>query len=324
MKTVTMTKREERPAGWAERGNIRRGWLVAGLWTGLLGPLALADEGVVTLDAFVVVGKHLYADEVHALKTPTPIADVPQSLSIVTADQLTQQGFTSLGELVQYTPGVSISQGEGHRDAIVFRGVRSTADFFIDGIRDDVQYYRPLYNIEQIEILRGPNALYFGRGGSGGVLNRVTKKALLETDFTGYQANVDTFGELSLQLDSNHSVNEKVAVRVNLLYENLANHRDFYDGERIGINPVARFRLSDATTVDLSYEYIDHERFIDRGVPTGADGRPVEAFEDIVFGDPELNSTELEAHLFHAMVQHRFSENLKGQFSAFHGDFDKL
>lgn len=128
-------------------------------------------------DEIIVVGEYLYADQVNALKAPTPIIDVPQSLSIVTADEINQRGFNSISDIINYTPGVNTSQGEGHRDAVVFRGVRSTADFFIDGVRDDVQYYRPLYNLEQVEILRGPNALLFGRGGTGGVLNRVTKKA---------------------------------------------------------------------------------------------------------------------------------------------------
>ena len=152
------------------------------------------DDDVFVQDEIVVVGQFLYTDQVNALRSPTPIIDVPQSLSIVTADQILQQGFTSIGDIIDYTPGVNTSQGEGHRDAVVFRGVRSTADFFIDGVRDDVQYYRPLYNLEQVEILRGPNALLFGRGGTGGILNRVTKKADLDTAFTGYQASVDSFG----------------------------------------------------------------------------------------------------------------------------------
>lgn len=296
--------------------------LLGALW-GL--PAAVAEPTeVYELEEYVVVGRFLYTDQVHALKAPTPILDVPQSLSIVTADQIRLQGFTSIGDIISYTPGVNTSQGEGHRDAIVFRGVRSTADFFIDGVRDDVQYYRPLYNIEQVEILRGPNALYFGRGGTGGILNRVTKKGLIGKSFSEYQAGVDTFGEYSLQLDSNHAMNDRAALRINLFYENLGNHRDFYDGERIGVNPTAKFLLGDATTLDVSYEYVDHERFIDRGVPTGSDGRPVEAFEDIVFADPELNINLLEAHLLRAILQHRFSDNLKGQFSAYYGDFDKF
>ncbi len=271
-----------------------------------------------------MVGQYLYADQINALKSPTPIIDVPQSLSIVTADQISQRGFTNLGDIINYTPGVNNSQGEGHRDAIVFRGVRSTADFFIDGVRDDVQYYRPLYNLEQVEILRGPNALLFGRGGTGGILNRVTKKAEIGEQFTGYQIGADTFGAYDVQLDSNFDLGDTAAFRVNAMYESLENHRDFYDGDRFGINPKARFQLSPSTTLDLSYEYVDHERFIDRGIPTGTNGEPVEAFKEIVFGDPDLNTTELEAHLLRAKLQHQFSDSLKGRFSAFYGDYDKL
>ena len=282
------------------------------------------DDGVVTLDEFVAVGRYLNTDQVNALRTPTPVLDVPQSLSIVTADLITLQGFRSIGDIVNYTPGVNTSQGEGHRDAIVFRGIRSTADFFIDGVRDDVQYYRPLYNLEQIEILRGPNALHFGRGGAGGILNRVTKKGVIGAKFSGYQASVDSFGEYAFQLDSNHALRENSAVRVNALFESLDNHRDFYGGERIGVNPTARLELSPDSTLDLSYEYIDHERFIDRGIPTGSDGRPVEAFKAILFADPELNLTQLEAHLLRLALQQDLSDTLKGNFSAFYGDYDKL
>ena len=142
----------------------------------------------------IVTGDVLYSNQINALKTPTPIIDVPQSLSITTADQIVRQGFDSIGDIVNYTPGVSNSQGEGHRDSVVFRGVRSTADFFVDGVRDDVEYYRGLYNLEQVEILRGPNALLFGRGGTGGILNRVTKKGMVGETFAGYRASVDTFG----------------------------------------------------------------------------------------------------------------------------------
>ncbi|GAB5500587.1 MAG: TonB-dependent siderophore receptor PiuA [Pseudohongiellaceae bacterium] len=282
------------------------------------------DDDATLVEELVVRGQYLYRDQVNALRTPTPIIDVPQSLSIITAEQITQQGFTSIGDIINYTPGVNTSQGEGHRDAVVFRGVRSTADFFIDGARDDVQYYRPLYNLEQIEILRGPNALLFGRGGTGGILNRVTKKGVIDEVFTSYQAGVNSFGGFDVQVDSNLATSDNSAVRVNAFYESLDNHRDFFDGERFGINPTARFALSADTTLDLSYEYVDHERFIDRGIPTGSDGRPVAAFQDVVFADPEQNTNELQAHLFRAALQHRFSDNLKGNFNAFYGDYDKF
>lgn len=296
---------------------------VTAILMSLATPSFAQSAGPLVLDEMIVTAQSLYSDRVNALKTPTPIIDVPQSLSIVTQEQILNQGFDSIGDLVNYTPGVNTSQGEGHRDAVVFRGVRSTADFFIDGVRDDVQYYRGLYNLEQVEILRGPNALLFGRGGTGGILNRVTKKGVIGEDFTGYQASVDTFGEFGLQLDKNITLTDDAALRINGSFENLDNHRDFYDGERFGINPTLKLELAPTTTLDLSYEYANHERFIDRGIPTGADGRPVNAFEDIVFGDEALNELDLEAHLLRATVQHNFSDNLKGNVSAFYGSYDK-
>lgn len=272
----------------------------------------------------LVTGDTLQTNVVASVKTPTPIIAVPQSLSITTEEQIEERGWTSIGEIIDYTPGVNTSQGEGHRDAVVFRGVRSTADFFIDGARDDVQYYRSLYNIEQVEILRGPNALLFGRGGAGGVLNRVTKKGEFGESFSGGQVAVDTFGAFSVFADVNYSSSDTAAFRLNAAYENLNNHRDFFDGDRIGINPTARLALGENTIVDLSYEYANHERFVDRGIPTGADGLPVEALVDVTFGTPEENFTELEAHIFRANVSHNFSEDWKGVFNAFYGDYDKV
>ncbi len=276
------------------------------------------------LDEVIVEGQFLSSNQINSVKTPTPIIDVPQSLSIITADQITEQGITSIADIIDYTAGVNTSQGEGHRDSVVFRGVRSTADFYLDGNRDDVQYYRGLYNVEQIEILRGPNALLFGRGGTGGILNRVSKKAKTDQQFTGFKSTLNTFGGVGFELDHNFSSSDTSAFRINAMYESLENHRDFFDGERIGFNPTARFDLSADTTLDLSYEYADHQRFIDRGIPTGDDGRPVEDFEEIVFGDSEVNLSGLKAHLFRAALQHDFSDTTKGNVSVFYGDYNKF
>lgn len=289
----------------------------------ILSPLAQADD-MKDIERLTVEGKYLSVNQANSIKSPTPIIDVPQSLSIMTAEEITARGITSIGQIIDYTPGVNTSQGEGHRDAVVFRGVRSTADFYLDGNRDDVQYYRALYNVEQVEILRGPNALLFGRGGTGGILNRVSKKAKTGEEFVNYNVSANTFGAYNLQLDTNIETSEDSALRINAMYESLDNHRDFFYGDRYGFNPTARIVLSEDTIVDLSYEYIDHERFIDRGVPTGANGEPVEAFEDIVFGDPDNNYQTLDADVFRANVQHTFSDNLKGNFNAFYGDYDKV
>ena len=102
------------------------------------------------MDEVLVLGEVLFQDQITSLKTPTPIINVPQSVFVIGSEEIQRRGFTSIGDIVNHVPGLNTSQGEGHRDSVVFRGVRSTADFFIDGVRDDVQYYRPLYNLEQV------------------------------------------------------------------------------------------------------------------------------------------------------------------------------
>ena len=92
-------------------------------------------------------------------KTPTPLIDVPQTVTFITEDQLEDQSVRQLGEALRYVPGVSLETGEGHRDEIFIRGQETTADFYIDGLRDDAQYYRSLYNVSRVEVLKGANAL---------------------------------------------------------------------------------------------------------------------------------------------------------------------
>ncbi|MDB2437934.1 TonB-dependent receptor [Hellea sp.] len=274
-------------------------------------------------DEIIAVGQHLYSDRINALKTPTPILDVPQSLSIITAEDIQDQGFDSIGDIVLFTPGLTQSQGEGHRDSVVFRGIRSTADFFIDGVRDDVQYFRGLYNLEQVEVLRGPNALFFGRGGTGGVINRVTKKGQISENFIGYSASIDTFSAVDISADANYAINDRAAFRVNANYASLNNQRDFYDGDRYGINPTLHLDLTPGTTLDVSYEYANHERFIDRGIPS-LNGEPAFDLVDITFGDPVNNFTTLEANILNATLQHQFTDNIKGNLTSFYGDYNKV
>ena len=278
---------------------------------------------VYELDEFVVTDQFLFSDQVNALKTPTPVIDVPQSLSITSAADISLRGFDSVGDIVEYTPGVNVNQGEGHRDAVVFRGVGTTSDFFVDGARDDVQYYRPLYNIEQVEILRGPNALLFGRGGAGGVINRVTKKAEIGQDSNAYSLSLNTFGASEVQFDKNVAIDENTAFRINAYFNTFENHRDYSDGSGYGVNPTFKFVLSDKTTLDVSVEAIDYDRSIDRGIPS-VDGKPVDALNDIVFGDPDFNKSEFEMLAYRALLQHSFSDTLKGIFSASYTDYDKL
>ena len=277
-----------------------------------------------TPDEVVVEGKVLYSNQVNALKLPTPLVDVPQSASITSSSEIFERGFDEIGDIVRYMPGVNTSQGEGHRDSVVFRGVRSTADFFVDGVRDDVQYYRSLYNLDQVEVLRGPNSLLFGRGGTGGIINRVTKKAEIGKEFGSADLSVDSFSALDFAVDYNIQIGPNSALRLNVHSDKLDGDRDFYDGDRFGFTPTLKLQLSPQTTLDLTYEYADHERFIDRGIPTGADGRPVEALTGVVFGDENINTNQLEAHIWRAAVSSDLSDTLKANLAVSYSDFDKL
>ena len=111
---------------------------------------------------------------------------MPQSVTVVTRELIQDQMMMSMADVVRYVPGITLHQGENNRDQVVIRGNSSSADFFVDGVRDDVQYYRDLYNVERVEALKGPNAMIFGRGGGGGVINRVTKEALFHAAARGH------------------------------------------------------------------------------------------------------------------------------------------
>ena len=281
-------------------------------------------EATTELNPLNVISSQEEKPALTGFKTSGALKDIPKSISLVTDDQIKAQGLKSVGEIIDYTPGVNNSQGEGHRDSAVIRGVRTTQDFYRDGIRDDVQYYRPLYNIEQVEIIRGPDALLSGFGGGYGLINRVSKKAKTGEDFTVLSGSVDTFGEINAQLDKNMQLNDNTALRVNIFGENLENHRDFYYGDGFGLNPTLKYDLGDGSTLDISYEYLDQERFIDRGIPTGADNKPVKALKDIVFGDPKENFSTHEAHILRAIFKHQATDNLEGKLSASHSDHDKM
>ena len=269
-----------------------------------------------------VKGNVLFKDRVTSLNPPVPIINVPQTVSIITDEDILERGYRAISDIIRYVPGVVTTQGEGHRDALVIRGVRTTADFYQDGIRDDVQYYRSLYNLDQVEVLKGPNALLFGRGGTGGLVNRVSKKAVLGETFTDLNIGHDSFGASDLAIDGNLVVNDSVAFRLNTHSDSLANHRDQYDGKRFGINPTMTFAIDPETTINLSYEYLDHERYIDRGIPT-ENGAPVDALRGITYGtDGNIHTTE--ASILRGNLVHNYSNSGKINLTISSNDFNKM
>lgn len=289
--------------------------------------VALADDAAVSygegdVERITIRGAFFGQQVADAIKTPTLLLNVPQSASIISAEQISDQALFSVADVMQYTPGVSIGQGEDHRDQLTIRGQNTTADFFVDGLRDDVQYFRPLYNIERIEVLRGANALLFGRGGGGGIVNRVTKTADLSGDFTTLNAGIDTFSASSIAIDTNKVIDNSNAVRLNAVFDTIENHRDFKDGERFAVNPTYTWAISDDTMVNASYEYVNDDRVVDRGVPS-LNGAPLEGFDDTFFGAPGFNNTQLEAHIARVRVDHQLNSEWSINATAQYADYDK-
>jgi catecholate siderophore receptor len=268
-------------------------------------------------------------DEAVSTKTDTPLIDVPQTINVITREQLDDQAQHSMGDVLRYVPGVTVGQGEGNRDQITLRGQNTTADFFLDGVRDDVQYYRGLYNLERIEVLKGPSALIFGRGGGGGVINRVQKTPDAATSFAAGRASVNSFGAYDVSADLNAPINDKIAVRLNANYESLNNHRDYYEGERYAWNPYISFALSDDWKLGLSYEYVKDDRVLDRGIPSVSNGlnapaTPLKGYRDQFFGVPGVNKSVLEAQIAKLRLDGKLAENLSFSSTLLYGDYDKI
>lgn len=143
-----------------------------------------------------------------ATKSNTALVNIPQSLTVVTKDFIRDQNYQNLTDVARYVPGVAVHQGEGNRDELVIRGVDSSANFFVNGFRDDAQIFRDIYNTESIEVLRGPSALTFGRSSGGGILNRTLKEADGQRI---YEAGLQTgsFGDRRVTLDAGQGQRER-------------------------------------------------------------------------------------------------------------------
>jgi catecholate siderophore receptor len=270
------------------------------------------------------------SDTNSAMRTPTPLIDTPQSVSVVTARQIEDQAANSIGDAIRYTPGVFSAQGEGNRETLVFRGMTTTGDFYVDGIRDDVQTYRDLYNIQRLEVFRGPNAMTFGRGGTGGLINRVTKVADW-TPVRELRLEAGMYDHYRGAVDIGGPVNDMVALRVTGVYQNGGSYRDGVDYRRWGVNPTASFRIGPDTLVQLGYEHFQDDRIADRGVPsqfrpagfTGA-REPLDTRRGQFFGDPDHSPTFTNTDAANLYILHDFGGGVTLRNRTRYADYDKF
>ena len=241
-----------------------------------------------------------------ATKTLTPLRDVPQSITVVTQQLMKDELMTSIGDVVRYVPGIAAHQGENNRDQIIIRGNSSSADFFLNGVRDDVQYYRDLYNLDRVEALKGANAMVFGRGGGGGVINRVTKEA----GFSPLQEvtlQAGAYDNKRITADVDQPLGEAVAVRINGVYEHSGSFRQAVDLQRSGVAPTLTFMPSQRTKITLGYEYLHDTRVADRGI-SSYQGKPVDVAIATYYGNPNDSHVRASVNLASALVEHRVGQ----------------
>ena len=281
--------------------------------------LAAVDQSIVVIGHTDRYGARSTAT---ATKTDTDVKNIPQALSVVTERQIEDQQLRSVADLLYFVPGAGSGSGEGNRDQITLRGNSSTADFFIDGVRDDVQYFRDFYNVERVEVLRGPNAMIFGRGGGGGIVNRVTKRSSLVTD-REFAISADSEGGVRLTADVDQPISRHAGLRINAMAEDGDSFRRHVDLKRFGFNPTVGIMAGPDTRIDVSYEHFHDRRTADRGVPS-RDGKPIRGFDSIFFGDPDKSLARADVDIATLGVQHDLGAGLTVRNRTLLGHYDKF
>jgi catecholate siderophore receptor len=305
------------PVGWAPNA-IQAAWPESGTQAARTGEVGVYQNSTAV-----------------ATKVNTPLVNIPQSISIITKEFLADNAFQNITDATRYVPGVAIHQGEGNRDELIIRGVDSSANFFVNGFRDDVQYFRDFYNAQSIEILKGPSAIMFGRGAGGGLLNRTLKEADGQKIYEG-TVQTGSWLDRRFTVDAGQAVSENFAARLNMMYEASDGFRSYFWLERYGVNPTFTYKVSEDTKLKFSYEYFHDNRLADRGNPSQATmntgstrqnpGRPFAPGGDLqqFYGSPFLNVALANIHTWMGFIEHDFGNGLTMKNGTFYSEFDKF
>ncbi|MBW3845657.1 TonB-dependent receptor [Aeromonas hydrophila] len=245
--------------------------------------LALSAGAHAEDETMTVVGKRSQHEEVAtATRTNTPAKLVPQAIDSVKASELTAFGQPTLSEALTGIPGVNAS-GDTRFDGVNIRGFSASNDFYLDGFRDDMQYTRDLGNTERVEVLKGPAAVLYGRGSTGGIVNRVSKKPQKGME-SSVSAQVGSFDSRRLAADLNGEAGEQVQVRLNLAQEDKDSFRNGVTSKRTLLAPSVNWEINDKLNWLVQYERNEHDRTPDRGIP-GVNGRPADVPKEYVYSD---------------------------------------
>ncbi|UBM23700.1 TonB-dependent siderophore receptor [Pseudomonas sp. p1(2021b)] len=261
-----------------------------------------------------------------ALKIDAPLRDIPQTVNVVPESVIKDQGAQSMEDVLKNVPGVGLSNGDGQRDQVTIRGFNAIGDMYIDGVRDDALYFRDLSNIERVEVIKGPAAVLYGRGSSGGLINSVSKKPGFAPKHE-VGMTLDTEGKRRTQFDTGWADPQgNQAYRLTGAFEDSDTFRDDGYIDRKAIAPSAYFRLSDDLELNLGATYLYDKRLIDFGIPA-LGNRPVDVDRDKRFGsgDADQDYARSEVFSFTASLDYRINDDftLTNTSRYYHYDLDR-
>jgi catecholate siderophore receptor len=248
---------------------------------------------------------------VSATKIEAPLRDIPQTVNVVPQQLLRDQGARSLETVLKSVPGIGLSNGDGQRDQVTIRGFSAISDQFVDGFRDDALYFRDLSNIEQIEVIKGPASVLYGRGSSGGLINRITKKPGI--DKSEISATVGSWDQRRGEFDLARNYSDSgVAFRITGAIERADSYRDQQFLDREVISPSLLFTFSSDTSLLLQAEKLSDRRVTDFGIPA-FQGRPVDVPPSTYYGaanarDVDYSQADVTSYGF--TFDHKFNEQL--------------
>ncbi len=265
-------------------------------------------------------GKGYKTERSSSAKYVAPLLDTPQTITVVPPKLIQEQQALSLRQVLSNVSGITFNAGEGgggSGDSINIRGFSANSNLQIDGLRDSAQTNRSdTFNIEQVEVIKGPNSVFGGAGTTGGSINLVSKQPKNQA-FTRLGGSLGTDNYYRLTLDSNQpleGVGQDSAVRINLMgHQNDVPGREQIDRERWGIAPSLRLGFSDATRLTLSAFHQTDDNLPDYGVPA-LDGKKLAGVKrDAYFGWKNLDKEQIEQNAFTADFEHDFSDHLRLQ-----------
>lgn len=244
-----------------------------------------------------------------ATKTATALRDIPQSVEIVNRNLLDSQAVRSMQDALYNVTAVSSAPGEGRRDQFYIRGFSAIGDQFVDGVRDDALYYRDLANVEQIEVVKGPSAALFGRGSSGGIINRVTKKPNLYEMLGTFEGIFGSYGLKRGNFDfGSPIIKEKLAFRFVGAVEETGSFRHYFRENRYNIAPSLSWKPTLKTDVVFQFEYLDDTRVPDRGIPSFRGRAAVNVPIGTYYGYPEKDEITNKVNSEALKIEHQLAK----------------